>query len=161
MAISYKRLAALIALHEARDYAGAAHLLELSTSAAYNSVREVENLLDLALFEKDPSGVHPTPFCKILVRHTKQAFSQIQHAINDIASLNGKTSGHITIGTLPYFRTILTPRAITRLMKEHPQLDVSTMEGPYNTQVAALRSGEIDLIIGATRPEEAAPHLKT
>jgi LysR family transcriptional regulator of gallate degradation len=65
------------------------------------------------------------------------------------------------VGTLPYSRTILTPRAINQLLAEHPQLDISTIEGPYNSLVASLRSGEIDLIIGAIRPKESAPHLKT
>ncbi len=161
MEISYKRLAALIALYETCDYTGAAHVLGITSAAVYNSLRELENLLDLPLFGKDPSGVHPTPYCKILVRHSKLAFSQIRHAINDIASLNGVTCGRVTIGTLPYSRTILTPRAINQLLKSQPQLDISTIEGPYNSLVAGLRNGEIDLIVGAIRPKETAPHLKT
>ncbi len=161
MEISYKRLAALIALYETCDYTGAAQLLDITSAAVYNSIREVENLLDLSLFGKDPSGVHPTPYCKILVRHTKLAFSQIRHIVDDIASLNGITCGQVAVGTLPYSRTILTPRAINQLLAEHPQLDISTIEGPYNSLVASLRSGEIDLIIGAIRPKESAPHLKT
>ena len=161
MEISYKRLAALIALYETCDYSGAAHILGITSAAVYNSIRELEDLLDLSLFGKDPSGVHPTPYCKILVRHTKLAFSQIRHIIGDIASLNGITCGQVAIGTLPYSRTILTPRAINQLLEEQPQLDISTIEGPYNSLVASLRSGEIDLIIGAIRPKESAPHLKT
>ena len=161
MEISYKRLAALIALYETCDYTGAAHVLGITSAAVYNSLRELENLLDLPLFGKDPSGVHPTPYCKILVRHSKLAFSQIRHAINDIASLNGVTCGRVTIGTLPYSRTILTPRAINQLLKSQPQLDISTVEGPYKSLVAGLRNGEIDLIVGAIRPKETAPHLKT
>lgn len=161
MEISYKRLAALIALYETCDYASAGHLLGITSAAVYNSLRELENLLNLPLFGKDPSGVHPTTYCKILVRHTKLAFSQIRHAIDDIASLNGITCGHVTIGTLPYSRTVLTPRAINELLADQPQLDISTVEGPYNSLVAGLRNGEIDLIIGAIRLNEPSAHLKT
>ena len=32
-------------------------VLGITSSAVYNSIRELENLLDLALFGKDPSGV--------------------------------------------------------------------------------------------------------
>ena len=161
MEISYKRLAALIALYETCDYSSAAHMLGITSAAVYNSIRELENLLDLALFGKDPSGVNPTPYCKILVRHTKLAFSQIRHAMDDIASLNGVTCGKVTVGTMPYSRTILTPRAINQLLEDQPQLDISTIEGPYNSLLSGLRSGEIDMLIGAIRPKEAAPHLKT
>lgn len=161
MEISYKRLAALIALYETCDYSSAAHMLGITSAAVYNSIRELENLLDLALFGKDPSGVNPTPYCKILVRHTKLAFSQIRHAMDDIASLNGVTCGKVTVGTMPYSRTILTPRAINQLLEDQPQLDISTIEGPYNSLLAGLRSGEIDMLIGAVRPREAASYLKT
>ena len=161
MEISYKRLAALIALYETCDYTSAAHMLSITSAAVYNSIRGLENLLELPLFGKDPSSVHPTPYCKILVSHTKLAFSQIRHITDDIASLNGISCGQIVVGTLPYSRTILIPRAINQLLAEHPQLDVSTIEGPYNSLVAGLRSGEIDLIIGAIRPKESAPYLTT
>ena len=142
MDISYKRLAALIALYETCDYTAAAHILGITSAAVYNSIRELENLIDLSLF-------------------AKLAFSQIRHIIDDIASLNGITCGQVAVGTLPYSRTILTPRAINQLLENQPQLDISTIEGPYNSLVAGLRSGEIDLIIGAIRPTENAPHLKT
>ena len=83
----------------------------------------------------------------------KLAFAQFQHGVEDIAKVNGVMSGKVVIGTLPYTRTIITPRAINHLLTQYPQLEVSTREGPYAMQESLLRSGEIDLIIGATRED--------
>jgi LysR family transcriptional regulator of gallate degradation len=149
--ISYKRLAAFVALYEKRDVTGAAQALGITKTAVYNSVRQMEELLELPLFEREPHGVAPTVMATILVRHTKLAFSQIRHAIEDIANLNGVTQGRVVIGTLPYTRTYLTPVAINRLLDTHPQLDVATQEGPYDLLESSLRSGDIDFIIGAIR----------
>ena len=159
--ISYKRLAAFIALYETRDVSGAASHLGITKAAVYNSVRQLEELLELELFQREPAGMLPTSYCHVLARHTKLAFSQIRHAIADIASIDGITQGSVGIGTLPYTRTFLAPRAINRLLAAHPQLDVSTQEGPYTVMETSLRSGDIDLIIGAIRPPETASDITT
>jgi LysR family transcriptional regulator of gallate degradation len=65
------------------------------------------------------------------------------------------------IGTLPYSRTVLTPRTIHQVLTDHPQLRISTREGPYSMLETALRSGDLDLIIGATRELEHGSTLAT
>ncbi len=161
MDISYKRLASFIALYDCKDITAAAERLNITRAAVYNSIRQIEELLDLPLFEREPSGVASTAFCSVLARHLKLAFAQIRHAIEDIASLDGVTCGSVAVGTLPYTRTMLTPRAINHLLESQPQLDVATVEGPYGLLEAALRSGDIDFIVGAIRPIEAGKDLKT
>lgn len=161
MDISYKRLASFITLHDTRDIATAAGQLEITRAAVYNSVRQLEELLELPLFEREPNGVACTAFCVVLARHIKLVFSEIRHAIDDLASLNGVTRGRVAVGTLPYTRTILTPRAINHLLDAQPQLDIATAEGPYTLLEAALRSGDLDFIVGAIRPAEKGKDLVT
>ncbi|WP_339668147.1 LysR family transcriptional regulator [Dasania marina] len=161
MDVSYKRLAAFIALHDCKEVSAAAQQLGVTRAAIYNSVRQLEELLDLCLFEREPNGVTNTAFCTVLARHVKLAFAQIRHAIDDIANVNGVTRGKVVVGTLPYTRTILTPRAINHLLAEQPQLDIATAEGPYSTLEAALRCGDLDFIVGAIRPTQSDSSLKT
>lgn len=151
--ISYKRLASFVAVYDTRGIAAAANKLQITRSAIYSSIRQIEELLEINLFERDPSGFTPTSYCHVLARHVKLAFAQFRHGVEDIAKVNGIMSGKVVIGTLPYTRTIITPRAISHLLKQFPQLEVSTQEGPYAMQESLLRSGEIDLIIGATRDD--------
>jgi len=161
MEVSYKRLAAVIALHDRKDIGAAASLLGITRAAVYSSLRQLEELLDLPIFERSPYGFSSTAYCRVLVRHVKLAFSQLRHALDELDSLNGVTSGHLVIGTLPYTRTIMTPRAITRVLEESPGLRISTEEGPYALLEAALRCGELDLIVGAIRPLQADDDLIT
>lgn len=161
MEMSYKRLAPVIAIHDARDVGAAAGSLGVTKTAVYTSLRQLEELLDLPLFERSPNGFSSTAYCRVLVNHLKLAFSQLRHALDELASLNGVTTGHLAIGTLPYSRTMLTPRAINRLLEQYPGLKISTEEGPYNLLETALRSGELDLIIGAIRPVGPNDNLLT
>lgn len=161
MEASYKRLASIIAIHDRKDVGSAAEFLGITPTAVYTSLRQLEALLDLPLFERSPYGFSSTAYCRVLVKHLKLAFSQLRHALDELASLNGVTRGHLAIGTLPYSRTILTPRAINRLLDQYPGLKISTEEGPYNLLETALRSGELDLIIGAIRPIGSNDNLLT
>ncbi len=152
MSISYKRLASFIALYDHRDSKIAANNLNVTRAAISGAVRQLEELLELPLFERGPSGINCTPFCEQLARHIKLAFAQIRHGLDELASLDGAIQGNLAIGTLPYTRTVLIPRAINRVLAHHPQLHVSTIEGRYAQLEVALRSGDLDCIVGATRP---------
>lgn len=161
MDISYKRLASFIALYNSKDISIAANQSGNTRASVYNSIRLLEELLELPLFEREPNGVTSTAYCKVLARHVKLAFSEIRHAINDIASVNGVIVGSVALGTLPYTRTILTPKAINRLLDDQPQLDISTSEGPYDLLETALRSGDLDFIVGAIRTNGISKDLVT
>jgi len=161
MDISYKRLAAFISLNEYLELNRAADAISITRGAVYNSVRDLEELLEISLFERTPTGVIPTDFSKVLARHFKLAFAQLRYAIDDIANIGGFSQGHIVIGDLPYSRTMITPRAINSLLEKFPYLQVETREGSYETLEASLRSGELDFIVGALRPPEKTSELIT
>ncbi|ABG42397.1 transcriptional regulator, LysR family [Paraglaciecola sp. T6c] len=161
MDVSYKRLAAFISLYHCKNVHSAADQLNVTKAAIYSSVRQLEVWLGIFLFESEPQGVVPTPYCNVLAQHLKLAFSEIRYALEDLANLDGVTSGSVKIGTLPYTRTYLTPQAINLLLDEHHNLDVSTREGPYNLLEVSLRNGDIDFIIGAIRPSEKDSDLNT
>lgn len=152
MTISYKRLASFIALYDHRDIRIAAEQLAVTPAAVSGAVRQLEELLELSLFERGPGSIDCTPFCEHLARHIKLAFAQLRHGLDELASLDGSVQGSVAIGTLPYTRTVLIPRAINRLLGDYPQLQVSTSEGRYTQLEVALRSGDLDCIVGATRP---------
>lgn len=151
MDFSYKRLAAIIALHDSKDVGVAATQLGVTSAAVYSSLRLLEQLFGFSLFERSPHGFSGTALCNAIVRHVKLAFSQLRNGLDELASLDGVMSGRLVIGTLPYARTILIPRTINTLLEAHSGLKIATKEGPYALLEAELRSGDIDIIVGAIR----------
>lgn len=159
--ISHRRCRAFLAVHALRDVARAAAQIGVTRAAVYDSLRTLENLLELPLFESGMAGLRSTPYADILATHLMLAFSVIQHGLDEIASLDGTTRGRVVIGALPYARTLLVPRAIERVLTDHPRLSIATREGPYDVLERALRSGQVDLIVGATRALDADSPLAT
>lgn len=153
MDASDRWLDAFVALAEHQSIAAAAEHLGLTTAAVSASVRKLEDVLNTSLFERTPSATLPSQFGAHLARYIKLARSHLRSACDEIACLRGINRGRIVVGTLPFVRTRIVPKAITALLDKHSYLDVSTVEGPYEDLVAGLRCGDIDIVIGALRHE--------
>ncbi|MCH7743617.1 MAG: hypothetical protein IIB71_13240 [Proteobacteria bacterium] len=50
----------------------------------------------------------------------------------------------VVIGALPYFRTLLIPQSIHRVLEHHPQLRISTKAGPYDVLESSVLIGDIE-----------------
>jgi LysR family transcriptional regulator of gallate degradation len=152
MQVSEQRLRAFVALTELQHMPTVANQFGITQPAVSAAVRELEASLGLLLFERTPKGMLPSVHGEVLALHVKRSLAELRHARDEIASLRGSTQGAITVGALPLGRTLILPRAIARVVSRHPGLRIATVEGPFATLVAALRSGDVDFILGALRP---------
>lgn len=151
MDVSDRWLDAFLATAEHQDIAVAAEHLGVTSASISLSLRKLEDALGASLLERTPQAIVPTAIGRHLARYVKLARSHLRYAIDELASLQGARRGRVIVGTLPFVRTIIVPRAITRLLRGHPYLDVATVEGPYEDLAAALRCGDIELMVGALR----------
>lgn len=152
MQVGGRRLAALVAMTELLHMADAATSLGVSQPAVSAAIREIEDRLGARLFDRTPRGMSPTPAALILAKHAKLARTEIVHAIEEMASLRGVTHGHVRVGVMALSRAaVVLPRAIARLQRDHPAIAVSVTEGAFYTQELALRSGDLDFVVGALR----------
>lgn len=151
MDVSDKWVSAFLATVEHQNTVAAAHSLGISAAGISSSVRKLEDSLGFTLFERIPNLIVPTTIGSELARYIKLARSQLRHAEDELSSLKGVHSGRVAIGALPLLRTTVVPKAILKLLEEHAYIDISTLEGTYDTLVSALRCGDIDFMVGALR----------
>jgi len=147
-----RQLHVLIELRSQRHMGTVARALDISQPAVSLALRNIEQLVGVKLFERTVRGLHATPYGETLIRHLRLALNEIRIAVDEVAAIRGFEQGEIRVGALSLGSTDLLPAAVTRLLRKHPGLRVSTMEGPFEALAAALRGGEIDFIIGALRP---------
>lgn len=161
MEIGRRRLSTFLAVHELRDVRLAARAEGITPSAVYDTLRTLEDVLELPLFEPAAAGLRSTVFADVFAMHVRLALSLLRHGVDEIRSAGGRITGRVVVGTLPYSRTLILPRAIHRVLSAHPGIAIGTREGPYDVLETALRSGSLDLIIGATRRLPADSGLRT
>lgn len=146
-----RQLDALSAVVEFGNFSVAARAQQLSQSSLHRSARELEAAVGIAFFEKTSFGVTPTREAARLARKVRLAFYELEQARAEIEALEGAGSGRTVIGALPLIRSHLLPAALLEFSQENRQHAVEIVEGTYPNLLAGLRSGDIDIVMGALR----------
>ena len=152
-----RRLAILASLAQKRSMAAVAREFGVTQPGISAALKDLEMACGIPMFERSARGMIPTQAGEILVFHCRRVLSELRHIVPDLAAIEGRLQGSITVGALPLGRTQILPMAIASLLRRHPQLHVATVESPYEVLAASLRSGDIDFILGALRgvPEDS------
>jgi len=149
MDISETWLDGFLAVASHQNIASAADHLGIKPAAVSSSLRKLEDSLHITLFERTPNAIICTSLGRSIAQYVKLARSYMRNACDEISNMQGVHVGHISVGTMPYTRTMIIPRAINQLLAEHSDLDITTHDGPLDDLVAALRCGDIDVMVGA------------
>jgi DNA-binding transcriptional LysR family regulator len=151
-----RRLKHFLAVYDLRSIGQAAEKLFLTQPALSKSIRQLEEDLEVKLFDRTPLGVVPTVYGDALAQHARVIRSEMRHAETEIANLRGAVKGHVTVGCGPSVAAGLMPLATEKLRKAKPGIRFTIIEGLVDTILPALRRGELDLAVGAwPRPADS------
>jgi LysR family transcriptional regulator of gallate degradation len=146
-----RRLAILASLAERRSITAVAREFGVTQPGISAALKDLEVACGVPIFERSARGMAPTQAGEILIFHCRRVLSELRHIMPDLAAIEGRLQGSITVGALPLGRTHILPLAIASLLRRHPQLHVATVESPYAALSASLLSGDVDFILGALR----------
>ncbi len=144
-------LKALVAVSDGQGFTEASRLLEVSQSSVYRASKDLEEILDVTLFEKISNGIVVSKAGAALVKACKLAFVEIKQGIEEIDALSDRHNSVITVGCLPLARTCLLPITINEFSQSYPDCQIQVIDGPYSDLLNHLKYGEIDILIGALR----------
>ena len=145
------QLRALIATGEAQNFTLAARNLGLAQPTVHRAVTQLEQEASRPLFERSAFGMVPSKSCQALIRAARLAFVELEQADAELADLDGREAGRITIGALPLSRSAVLPQALVRFRHLRPTTRLHIIDGPYDALLAGLRRGDIDFMFGALR----------
>lgn len=148
---SIGQLRAIDAVERAGSYTLAARALGLSQPSVHRAVRELELVLGVPLFERAGRVMRATPDAKRLVGSVRRMASELQAGLDELSALRLAGEGRITIGALQLPRAGLLPDALSQFARRHPRATVVVVEGAYGELLNELRSGDIDIVVGALR----------
>jgi DNA-binding transcriptional LysR family regulator len=149
------QLHAFLALADAGSFAGAANATGQSQPALHRSVRDLEQICGVALAERRGRGVALTAAGRRIARGIRLAAAEIAAGIVEVRG-DAVDAGRITIGAMPLCRALVLPAAIATFMRGAPRALIDVVEGSWRELVDPLRDGQIDLMIGALRPDPPA-----
>lgn len=150
------QLTALIAVAETESFSAAARRLGLAQPTIHRAVSQIEREVGQPLFTRTTHGVIPTRALRHLVMAARLALTELDQAAADVADLAGRDVGRIVIGAMPLSQSALLGPAIALFRTHRRTLPLRVIEGPYDELVLGLRRGEVDMLVGALRPNMPA-----
>lgn len=151
-AVTSASLKALVAVAASGTEARAAQRLGVSQPAVHRSLRALEHLAGVELLHRSARGTRLTDGGEALLRRVKLAFAEARAMESDLAAWRGEIHGRVVVGALPLSVTLFLPQAVHAVRSRHPEIQVTVVDGTYESLMRQLHHADVDAIVGALRP---------
>jgi len=146
--LKLRHLNCLVAIAERGNFVRAADALSITQPAVSKTIAELENIVGQRLVERTRKGIELTSAGRVLVRYAGSSLRTIREGLDSIARTRTIDAPVILIGVLPNVAITVLPQALLRFAAEVPQARVRVRTGSNAYLIAALRQGELDVVIG-------------
>jgi LysR family transcriptional regulator, pca operon transcriptional activator len=122
--------------------------LGVSQPALTKSLQELEDILQLKLFDRHSRGVIPTAEGKVFIQAARRILADVHRLEEELDQLANPSGGTVALGALPVAASGVLPGVLGRLKATHPGIKVRLQQGRTTDLLPLLASGELDLIVG-------------
>lgn len=122
--------------------------LGLSQPALTKSLQELEEVLQLRLFDRLPRGVRPTEAGIVFVRSARRILAELRRLDEEVDLLSIPEGGTVALGALPVAAAGVLSAALTSLKAMYPEVRIRLQQGRTEDLLPLLTSGDIDLVVG-------------
>ena len=142
-----RQLLLLVALAEEGNIHRAAHVLNMSQPAASKLLKDLEDVLEVSLFERLPRGMRPTWYGETMIRHARVALASLNQAHDELQSAKAGQFGQVSVGAITSPGLMLLPEAVQRVKADHPNLRVSLQIETSDVLIEKLNQNKLDILV--------------
>lgn len=132
----------------------AAERVNVTQSALTRRIQELEQALDVALFERSAKGMSLTPFGQALRHHAEMVEMNCAYAAAEISQLVEGYSGELRIAAGPAWAYQLAPDAIAQAKRQFPGVKVSLLGRMNEATLPMLAEGRLEAVLGGLPDEK-------
>lgn len=137
------------ALLRARSVSGAARALSMSQPATSFALNRLRKMFGEPLFVRTARGIHPTPYAESLSEPLEAILDRIRSDLLQQPTFDPSTvERSATINMQDIGELVFLPRILDRMNTLAPGVQLRTVNLPTSQLEPALRSGEVDLVLG-------------
>jgi len=155
-----RQLLLLVALAEEGNIHRAAQVLSMTQPAASKLLKDLEDVLEVPLFERLPRGMRPTWYGETMIRHARMALASLNQAHDEIGALKTGHYGQVGIGAITSPGLSLLPAAVALVKQEHPSLRISLDIETSPVLLERLEQGKLDIVVGRLYEEHDKENLR-
>ena len=147
-----RQLQYIVAVSETNRFHEAAKRLHVSQPSLSAQIADVEQQLDIQLFERGRNGALMTPHGEEFVRRARLILRDVEDLKASMKTGDGALAGRIRLGVLPSVGPYLLPPVVKDLHRTYPQLRLIVEEHWTDRLNTQLLDGTLDCIIST--PED-------
>lgn len=155
--VKFRHLQTFVEVARQKSVMKAAELLHVSQPAVTKTIRELEEVLGVEVFERDGRGIKITRYGEVFLRHAGAALTALRQGLDSVSQERFGDAPPIRIGALPTVSTRVMPRAMELFLREKTWSRIKIVTGENAVLLEQLRVGDLDLVVGRLAgPEKMA-----
>lgn len=133
-----------VAVYEERSFTAAATREHATQSGVSQHIRKIEGRLGSNLFSRDGGSVIPTPAGDMFYQTCIDLLQSLDEARRKLERFAGGISGDVRIGITPTIARAVVSPALSRFVKDYPNVNVKVVEAYSANIVESVKVGAID-----------------
>jgi LysR family hydrogen peroxide-inducible transcriptional activator len=143
--LSLRQLEYVVALADTLGFRRAAERTHVSQPALSAQLKQLESVLGVVLFERDPRRVLATEAGSALIARARVVLRAVDDLLAEAERQRDEESGTLRTGVIPTIAPYLLPEAMPTLRARFPRVRWTFREEKTDTVVSLLERGELDL----------------
>jgi DNA-binding transcriptional LysR family regulator len=142
--LTSRQLQTVLALAEYGSFIAAASLLKTSQPAVTRTIKHVEDVLGIKLFERSTRSVQITAAGKEFVAVAARIQNDLKITLRSMRELSDQRRGQIIISSIMSVANGKLPGLVSAYRLDHPGIELHVRDGVHGTVIEDVRSGAAD-----------------
>ena len=154
MKINFKLLGTFLAVAQNSSFRKAAEQSHLSLPAVSMQIKQLEEQLGVALFQRTTRKVELTQEGEQLMISARKAMAELESGLAQIQQAADVRQGHLAMACVPTVAGTRLPPLLVKFARLYPGISVSVREMVHDDLLEVVRRREVDFGIGPV-PEKS------
>ena len=155
LGIRFRHLQCFLTIAQLRSVGRAAEALSITQPALSKTLRELEDALQVRLFDRGPKGMLLTNLGQLFLQHAAASVASLRHGISNVKAARSEGAAGLSIGVLPNAAPKIVPLAVEAFRDTFPAIRVHVVSGTNARLLGLLRLGDLELVVGRlAQPEQ-------
>ena len=150
---SIRQMLAFIKVYEDGHMSAAADELSLTQPAVTVLIKELEQKLNVQLFDRATRTLKPTQSADLILPYIKRSLAELNELNTVIKDLNDLKTGSMSIAITPNSSQNLLTKLLTGFVEKYPEIKIHILESEPLELMSTLLNGKSDLCIGILEKE--------
>ncbi len=146
--LTARQLHAVLAVAEYNSFIAAAAFLKTSQPALTRTIKRVEDVVGVRLFDRSTRRVAITAAGKEFVAVAERMLNDLRISVGSMREIGAEERGQIIVSSIMSVANGLLPAIVAKYRASRPGIEIILREGVHGTVMEDVRSGTADL--GAT-----------